>query len=162
MEQLELFGDAPLGPVWPVYEGRLRDSPLYMVWVNMRQRCENEGYHHFHNYGGRGITVCAQWRENARGFMGWALWNGYAKGLQLDRIDNDGPYSPDNCRFVTASRNQRNRRDTVRLADGRVCADVADESGVSVKLARWRRGRGWSAERAATEPGKPRPKRGKP
>lgn len=62
----------------------------------------------------RGIKVCEEWHE-ASNFILWALNNGYERGLQLDRIDNDGDYCPENCRFVTPKENSRNRRNTKRL-----------------------------------------------
>lgn len=87
---------------------------LFNVWQTMKERCENPNRQKYKDYGGRGIKVCSEWRE-ASNFILWALNNGYEKGLQLDRIDNDGDYCPDNCRFVTPRENSRNRRNTKRL-----------------------------------------------
>lgn len=84
---------------------------LFNVWQTMKERCENPNRQKYKDYGGRGIKVCDEWHE-ASNFVKWALENGYEKGLQLDRIDNDGDYCPDNCRFVTAQENNRNRRNT--------------------------------------------------
>ena len=64
------------------------------------------------NYGGRGITVCDGWRDDYTAFVTWAEDNGWQRGLDIDRIDNDGPYSPDNCRVVTRKTNLSNRRNT--------------------------------------------------
>lgn len=92
--------------------------PLRNVWTGMMVRC---GHHKgastrtLANYAGRGITVCEEWRH-FKPFEEWALANGYRKGLQLDRIDNNGNYCPENCRFVTRSQNSRNRRDTILAA----------------------------------------------
>lgn len=93
--------------------------PLKGVWRGMMERC---GYYKggdakkFVYYVGRGIVVCEEWRSSFKPFEEWALANGYKPGLQLDRIDNDGPYSPENCRFVTSTQNIRNRRTTVLAA----------------------------------------------
>lgn len=87
---------------------------LYGMWVGMKSRCTNIHTDHYADYGGRGISVCEEW-NNAENFCKWALENGYKKGLQLDRKDNDKGYSPDNCRWVTAKENTRNRRNTVFL-----------------------------------------------
>lgn len=87
---------------------------LFNLWQTMKSRCENPKRENFERYGARGITVCKEWHE-AKIFVEWALNNGYKKGLQLDRIDNDKGYSPDNCRFVTPSENSRNRRNTKYL-----------------------------------------------
>ena len=80
----------------------------------MKGRCENPNRPNYKNYGGRGIKVCEEWHE-ASNFIRWALNNGYKRGLQLHRIDNDGDYCPENCRFVTPKENSRNRRNTKLL-----------------------------------------------
>ena len=75
-------------------------------------RCTNSNNKRYKNYGGRGIGVCAEWLSDRVLFLKWAFANGWVKGLQLDRIDNNKGYSPDNCRFVTAKVNANNRSDT--------------------------------------------------
>lgn len=75
----------------------------------MKQRCENPNREKFKDYGARGIFVCDEWHDS-RAFVEWALSHGYEEGMQLDRIDNDGPYSPENCRWVTPKQNCRNTR----------------------------------------------------
>lgn len=82
---------------------------LYVTWTAMKQRCLNPKCKKYSEYGGRGITVSDDWMEYVS-FRDWALKNGYADDLQIDRIDNDNGYSPDNCRFVNRPTNQRNRR----------------------------------------------------
>jgi hypothetical protein len=81
---------------------------LYSVWNGMKQRCKNKKANAYHRYGGRGIRVCSEWSYWPT-FAKWALENGYSDGLEIDRIDNDSDYSPDNCRFVTKIENLRNR-----------------------------------------------------
>lgn len=83
---------------------------LYGVWASMKSRCNNPNREKWPRYGGRGIYVCPEWDNDVEAFADWALSNGYEPGLQLDRIDNDGPYSPENCRWVTAKENCRNTR----------------------------------------------------
>ncbi len=80
------------------------------VWSGMIQRCTNPNEKHFANYGGRGIVVCDEWKNNFYSFYQWAINNGWQKGLHLDRILNDGNYEPVNCRFVTHKANQSNTR----------------------------------------------------
>ena len=92
-----------------------RDPKLYWVWHSMRNRCENPHVEKYACYGGRGIRVCREWRESSAAFIEWAHGSGYEEGLQLDRIDNDGPYSPDNCRWVSRCENGRNKRNSRRL-----------------------------------------------
>lgn len=76
----------------------------------MRTRCEYPSATNYAYYGGRGIRVCAQWREDPAAFVAWALANGYRSGLEIDRIDVNGDYEPNNCRFVTHVVNSQRRR----------------------------------------------------
>jgi len=79
----------------------------------MKSRCYSQNTRDYSYYGARGITICQEWLDNPDSFVKWALENGWKKGLSIDRIDNDGPYHPDNCRFVTHQENNMNRRDNV-------------------------------------------------
>jgi len=79
----------------------------------MKTRCYNLKDKHYKDYGGRGIKVCEEWLNDSRKFIKWSLENGYKKELQIDRIDNNGNYSPDNCRWVTPKENSRNKRNIV-------------------------------------------------
>lgn len=91
-----------------------RNRRLYGVWNSMLHRCEDEKREKFPDYGGRGISVCEEWHD-PNTFMDWAFENGYEEGLQLDRIDNDGNYCPDNCRWATPTENCRHTRRTKYL-----------------------------------------------
>lgn len=83
---------------------------LHGVWNTMKQRCNNPRSKDFKYYGARGVSVCELWREDYLAFREWALSNGYAEGLTIDRINVDGDYTPDNCRWITIQEQQKNRR----------------------------------------------------
>ena len=95
---------------YPYKDGSWQRNPrLYSLWNTMIHRCEDPKRESYPRYGGRGIKVCEEW-HSANVFMDWAEAHGYAPGLQLDRIDNDGDYTPENCRWVTVKENCRNSR----------------------------------------------------
>lgn len=80
----------------------------------MKQRCGNPKANEYDNYGGRGITVCEEWEKDFEAFYDWALKNGYAHNLTIDRKDNNKGYSPDNCKWATMKEQQNNRRNNRR------------------------------------------------
>lgn len=98
---------------------------LYNVWITMIHRCEDAKREKYKDYGGRGITVCKEWKDPVK-FATWAFSNGYSDGLQIDRINNNGGYCPDNCRWVTPKENSRNRRNTVLLSVNGKTRSVAE------------------------------------
>lgn len=100
----------PKGKDNPNYKHGLYGSDLYNVWKGMKQRCNDKNHISYKNYGGKGIKVCARWDRSYQEFYDWSMTNGYKKGLTIDRKDNDGNYTPDNCRFVTNAENIRNSR----------------------------------------------------
>lgn len=88
---------------------------LYEVWCSMRHRCLNPEDKSYPRYGGRGITVCNDWNSDYALFKNWALAHGYKHGLSLDRIDNDGGYSPENCRWANIKTQNNNKRNTIKI-----------------------------------------------
>jgi len=88
----------------------LSNHPLYHVFTSMKARCYNTKRERYHDWGGRGIKICDEWLNDFQSFYDWSINNNYKKGLQIDRIDNDGNYCPENCRYVTPKVNSQNRR----------------------------------------------------
>lgn len=85
---------------------------LYNIWNNIKNRTLNPKDKRYNYYGGRGITICDEWKNDVKSFYDWSILNGYEenKSLSIDRIDNDGNYCPENCRWVTQTIQNRNRR----------------------------------------------------
>jgi hypothetical protein len=88
----------------------LSKTDIYMVWKSMKSRCYYHKDINYKNYGARGIKVCEEWKNDPVEFYKWALTNGWNKKLQIDRKNNDGNYSPENCRFITHQENSQNSR----------------------------------------------------
>ncbi len=88
----------------------LSKSKLYAIYNCIINRCYNNKNKDFNNYGNRGITVCDEWRYDFKKFYDWAMTNGYEKGLTIDRINNNGNYEPNNCRWITMKQQSFNRR----------------------------------------------------
>ncbi len=87
----------------------LRFTRLYGIWKNMIQRCYNPKAVHYDRYGGRGIKICNDWKDDPETFYKWAMSNGYTDELTIDRINNDGNYEPSNCRWITMKEQAQNR-----------------------------------------------------
>ena len=90
----------------------------YEIWQGMKGRCYNPHNPRYDRYGGRGITVCDEWKEDFNAFYEWAVQNGYSDDLTIDRIDNDKGYSPDNCRWATQEEQARNRESNIKITIG--------------------------------------------
>jgi len=88
--------------------------PLYRCWIGIKVRCYNINCKGFEYYGARGIKMCDEWLNDPQLFVTWGLLHGWKRGLQIDRIDNNGNYTPNNCRFITKSINNSNRRRTTK------------------------------------------------
>ncbi|MFZ4302697.1 hypothetical protein ACOZE3_32905 [Streptomyces cinereoruber] len=83
---------------------------LYTIWAGIKDRCGRPAHPSWHRYGGRGVNVCEQWRNDFQAFRGWALDHGYADGLECDRVDPDAGYNPENCRWITKRANIEHMR----------------------------------------------------
>jgi hypothetical protein len=130
-------------------------SPEYVAWIRMVQRCEDRNTKDYHRYGGRGISVCEKWR---RSYVAFLKDMGRKPSLShsLDRIDNSGCYSPENCRWATPTQQARNRRSNKMITHNgevRCLAEWAELLGFEYKLVRMRMWKnGWSFKKAISTP----------
>lgn len=123
---------------------------IYNIWWCMKDRCYNKNHMAYKNYGGRGITVCDEWKNNFEPFYRWAMNSGYRKDLTIDRIDVNGNYEPHNCRWVTLSEQANNKRNTIYLTvhgETKTVAEWSKETGLSRATIRSRIKSGWTEEK---------------
>lgn len=100
---------------YTIHGAAKRNIRLYRIWCGMIQRCYTPTVESYPLYGGRGITVCAEWRTDPMAFVDWAVSQNGSATLTLDRKDSNGPYSPENCRFLSVKEQARNRRSNLLL-----------------------------------------------
>ncbi len=138
------------GPYWP------HTRALYFRHRDMIRRCDDPRHPHYARYGGRGIQVCDAWWANRHAFIEWLLAHNWTPELQIDRVDNDGPYSPENCRLVHRNIQSSNRSDNRFLEwNGirRTYAEWARALNVTARTIPRRLAMGWSLERTLTTNG---------
>ena len=100
------------------YKHGFKGTRIYTIWCLIKQRIFNQKVKEYKNYGGRGITICPEWTDKDNGFINfkdWALNNGYADDLVIDRKNTDGNYNSSNCRWITKLESNRNKRNTITL-----------------------------------------------
>lgn len=127
---------------------------LHRIWKNMKSRCFNRNIPSYRYYGARGIRVCDSWTDSFVDFARWAVTNGYADDLTIDRIDCDGDYCPENCRWVgrdVQARNKRVRRIVVVDGERIGLAEAVEKYGQTYYRVYSRLKCGWSDERAVKE-----------
>ena len=137
---------------------------LYNIWEKMKTRCYNQNSEKFKCYGGRGITICVEWKNNFYAFREWAIANGYREDLTIDRIDVNGNYEPTNCRWATIKEQQNNRRNN----------KIISYNGKTLNVSQWAElynirastlycriyQRGWDFEKAINTPVRHKKKKG--
>lgn len=131
----------------------MTDHPVWLAWKCMLERCERTSHLSWDNYGGRGISVCSEWHvfENFFKDMG----KEWRPTLSLDRIDNNGSYAPDNCRWATRKQQGRNKRNNIIIsANGKTMTlpEWAEQIGISKRTLYSRKYSGWADDRIINQP----------
>lgn len=134
------------------YKHGLRNTKLYSVFNNIKQRCYCGSHHAYSYYGKRGIKVCPEWKDDFKAFYDWSMAHGYREGLTIDRIDNNASYSPDNCRWVSMKVQSNNRRSNHIITyngQSKTIAEWSSIKGINYYTLRDRINKlHWSPERA--------------
>lgn len=132
----------------------LNRTRIYSIWCGMKRRCYRESHEHYKDYGGRGITVCDKWQA-FEGFLE-DMWESYEENLTLDRIDVNGNYEKDNCRWATQKQQLNNRRTSIKFCIDGICATLSEHCerlGMKYMSAYNRIYRkGWDIEKALKTP----------
>lgn len=132
-----------------------KSTRLYRTWQNMKNRCYWEKDKSFRNYGGRGIRVCEEWKNSFSNFREWALRSGYKDNLTIDRINTNGDYSPENCRWATIKQQENNKRNNHRLEFNGITKTIsewAEALDIPKQALSNRIKAGWPVEEALTRP----------
>lgn len=119
----------------------LSKSRLYHIWRRMKQRCNDANTKDYANYGGRGITICNEWKDDFLSFHDWATKNGYDADKSIDRIDVNGNYEPGNCRWADMKEqasNKRNNRKISYKGETHTLAEWSRITGIDTSLIRYR------------------------
>lgn len=136
-----------------VFKHGKSSTRLFGIWTNMHTRCYNQNNKKYKNYGARGIKICGKWKNDFLSFYEWAMGNGYKKELTIDRVDNDGDYGPENCRWTTLKEQGRNKTNTLKIfykGEERAIKEWAELVGIKYGTIRMRIRYGWTAEKALT------------
>jgi hypothetical protein len=128
---------------------------FYIMFAAIKARCYNKNHPAYYRYGGRGIKICDEWLNDFNSFYNWLLNSDWCDGLQIDRIDNNGDYEPNNCRFVTRTENVNNRGNTIFLEHNGETLPIsvwARKTGIGIETIRRRIFKyNWGVEKALTK-----------
>lgn len=130
----------------------MSETKIYKIWDKMKRRCRDKNNK---NYGGRGIKMCDEWKDNFISFYNWAINNGYKDNLTIDRIDVNGDYCPENCRWATYKEQANNRRNNRFLFyDGHkfTVSELAEKYGIKRATLSQRLKLGWNIKKALIPP----------
>lgn len=139
----------------PQYKHGKVNTRIYNIWSSMKKRCYLKTHMHYKNYGGRGIKVCKEWKDDFMSFYNWAMNNGYKEGLTIDRIDSDKDYCPENCRWMTykeQQNNKRNNRIIIYKNKEYTISQLANEKNIKYDILLYRINKGWNLEDAVSLP----------
>lgn len=128
---------------------------IYKAWDSMKRRCYAKNASQYDHYGERGIIVCDEWKNDFMSFYQWAIANGYKDNLTLDRIDVNGNYEPQNCRWVTRKEQSNNKRNTVYLEYNGIKHSIGEWSsitGISTSTLYTRIKLGWNVKDVIEKP----------
>lgn len=128
---------------------------LYKTWLNMKRRCNNSRCHEYANYGGRGISICNEWNFDFINFKSWAVNNGYDDDLTIERVDVNGNYCPENCKWIPMPDQLKNKRTTMYLTLNGVKKHASEWSrnfNLSKGVISYRKNNGWSDFDTLTTP----------
>lgn len=137
-----------------LYKNGLSNTRLKYIYNGMKARCYNKNNPSYKYYGSRGIKICDEWLDDFEHFYNWAISNNYNEDLTIERIDNNGNYEPNNCKWATRLEQNRNRRNTTLLKYNnqiKTIKEWAEEYNIELVTLRTRINRGWNIERALKE-----------
>lgn len=132
----------------------MRNTRVYKIWCAMKERCYYKTHKDFKNYGGRGIIVCDEWKENFQAFYDWAMSNGYEENLTIDRIEVNGNYEPSNCRWASCKDQNNNRSNNHILIlknESHTITEWSRITGIPLSTIKTRINSGWTIEKALTK-----------
>lgn len=132
---------------------------LKKVFAHMKERCYNPNDKRYEDWGGRGIQICDEWLSDPETFVLWSIENGYDEGLTIDRVDNNGNYCPENCRWATKAENNQNRRSSRYYTYNGKTQNLqkwCDEYNASRSMVDKRLQLGWEFDKALLTPKKTR------
>ena len=131
----------------------MTNTRLYRIYAGIKDRCLNKSNERYSDYGGRGIEICEEWLSDFMSFYNWAIDNGYSEELSIDRIDVDGNYEPNNCRWATKLEQANNKRNNILITYNGITDTLPNwsrKTGISKSCLEYRHNHDWNIERMLT------------